>query len=236
MPRGTFERELRKLQDQIISLGSVVEENIVKAVDCLRRHDAIQAERLIKADQYINEQRIKIGLDALTLIATQQPIAGDLRVIAAVLEIVGELERIHDYVKGIGKIILMLHRNGPAQPALTQRMPEMADRARSMLSQSLTAFANRDAALARQIPPLDDEVDELYKQVYRDLIRYIMTHPEETEMANLLEWVAHNLERTADRVTNICEWIVYMVEGKYLEMDSELEAPPDLQTKPLGPG
>ncbi|MCA9971252.1 MAG: phosphate signaling complex protein PhoU [Anaerolineales bacterium] len=228
MPRGTFERELRKLQDQIISLGSIVEENIVKAVECLRLRDAIQSERLIKADLYINEQRIKIALDALTLIATQQPIAGDMRVIAAVMEIVGELERIHDYVKGIGKISLMLHQNGPVASKLTEYMPEMAEKARDMLHQSLTAFANRDAALARQIPPLDDEVDELYKQLYRDLIQYIMAHPEETERSNLVEWAAHNLERTADRVTNICEWVVYMVDGKYLEMDSELEAPPDL--------
>lgn len=229
MPRITFERELRRLQDDILSLGSEVEENLTKAVDALIQRNELIARRLIDADKAVNEQRIRIGLDALTLIATQQPIARDMRVIAAVLEIVGELERIHDYIKGIGRITLMMGPETQLDKALLRRLPEMAQRASSMMRQALTAFANHDSRLARQIPAEDDVVDAMYKEIYQDIIRFVIMHPATIEEANLLEWALHNIERSADRVTNICEWVVYMVDGKYLEMDTEMEAPPELQ-------
>ena len=151
-----------------------------------------------------------------------------MRTIAAILEIVGELERIHDYIKGIGKITLMLDDHAHFAGPFLQQMPEMAEKSRAMLHQSLTAFARRDADLARRIPVLDDEVDTLYRRIYLELIQYVMAHPEAVEQANLVEWALHNLERSADRVTNICEWVVYMVEGEYKELDSEIEAPPAL--------
>ena len=225
MLRTSFERELQSLQDRILTLGSFVEENLIKSIVILRRHDIAQAHQLIQSDTWVNEQRIRIGLDALTLIATQQPIAGDMRRIAAIIEIVGELERIHDYIKGIARITTML---GPAanMDNLIMRYPEIAEKARDMMHRALTAFATRNATLARQIPPEDDEVDTLYKQTYREILQHVMQNPETIEKANLIEWALHNLERSADRVTNICEWIVYMVEGRYLEMDTELEAPP----------
>lgn len=228
MLRTVFERELRKLQDDIISLGSQVEENLTKAVGALLKNDQIQAERLIRADLEINDSRIRIGLDALTLIATQQPTGPDMRVIAAVLEIVGELERIHDYVKGIGRITLMLSNKNRLDGDLLTDLPAMAEITSQMLHQSLTAFAQRDAALARQIPEKDDVVDDMYKEIYQRIIRYVIENPTMIEEANLLEWALHNIERSADRVTNICEWVVYMVSGKYLEMDTEEEAPPAL--------
>ncbi|MBE2197885.1 MAG: phosphate signaling complex protein PhoU [Anaerolinea sp.] len=229
MSRLVFDQELRKLQDEILSLGSEVEENLVKAVDALQQRDVLQARRLIQADTVVNERRVNIGTAALTLIATQQPMARDMRTIAAVLEIVGELERIHDYVKGIGKITLMLDKNGRPAAELLRHMPQMAQKTAQMLHKSLTAFAERDAALARETPRDDDEVDALYKQAYREIIDYVTQNPQEVERANLLEWVAHNLERAADRTTNICEWVVYMIEGRYLEMDTEMEAPPELE-------
>ena len=225
MPRTMFERDLQALQVQILQLGSEVEENITTAVTALQQSDTHTARILIRADEDINAARIKIGLDALTLIATQQPFAGDMRRIAAVIEIVGELERIHDYVKGIGKIILMLQETD-IDPVLLRDFPEMAEKAREMLHNSFTAFAGRDAALARQIPAEDDAVDALYNQIYRQLLQAIVQNPEKVEPMNTLSWALHNLERAADRVTNICEWIVYMVEGVYREMDSEMEAPP----------
>jgi phosphate transport system protein len=180
---------------------------------------------MISADRWINEQRIQIGLDALGLIALQQPMARDLRLIAAVFEIVGELERIHDYVKGIGKISLRLGPE-PLLPSLAMHLPEMAAVACDMLRRALDAFARQDADLARAIPQDDDRVDALFNQLHGDIIKYVLTDPKVIDQANQMGWVLHNLERSADRVTNICEWVVYMVTGVYAEMDSEYEAPP----------
>ena len=225
MLRATFERELQSLEDRIISLGSEVEENLVLSVDALIQRDLPLSQKFITADALVNEKRIQIGLGCLSLIARQQPMAGDMRLIAAVIEIVGELERIHDYIKGIGKISIML---GERQilPGIIEPLPQMALHARDMLHRALDAFTNRDADLARGIPISDDKVDALYNRIYREIIDYVIQNPSEVEHANRLEWAVHNLERSADRVTNICEWIVYMVDGEYVELDSEMEAPP----------
>ncbi|MEJ2747808.1 MAG: phosphate signaling complex protein PhoU [Anaerolineae bacterium] len=225
MIRATFERELQSLEDRIISLGSEVEENLVLSVDALIQRDLQLSQKFITVDAFVNEKRIQIGLGCLSLIARQQPMAGDMRLIAAVIEIVGELERIHDYIKGIGKISIML---GERQilPGITELLPQMALHARDMLHRALDAFTNRDADLARGIPISDDKVDALYNRIYREIIDYVIQNPSEVEHANRLEWAVHNLERSADRVTNICEWIVYMVDGEYVELDSEMEAPP----------
>jgi phosphate transport system protein len=225
MLRATFEKELQSLEDQIISLGSEVEENIVKVTDALIQRDLPLSEYFITADVQVNERRIQIGLDCLSLIARQQPMAGDMRLIASIIEIVGELERIHDYVKGIGKISLMLG-DRVVLPSIVELLPQMALHTRDMLHRTLDAFTNRDADLARGIPANDDKVDALYNRIYREIISYVTRNPMEVEHANRLEWAVHNLERSADRVTNICEWIVYMVSGEYIELDSEVEAPP----------
>lgn len=227
MLRATFDKELQSLEDQIVTLGSEVEENIVRATEALLQRNHELAQELITADIKVNEQRIQIGLGCLSLIARQQPMAGDMRLIASIIEIVGELERIHDYVKGIGKISLMLGKR-EILPAIAELLPQMALHARDMLHRSLDAFTNRDAALARRIPASDNKVDALYNRIYREIITYVSQNPAEVEHANRLEWAVHNLERSADRVTNICEWIVYMVDGVYVEMDSEFEAPPSI--------
>lgn len=224
MLRTSFERELQRLRDRILSLGSEVEHNIVDVVDVLTRRDAGGAERIIAGDMEINRKRIEIMNDALILIATQQPMAGDMRLIASVLEIAGELERINDYVKGIARCSLAL---GPEPlPEALDELPLMADKTQDMLHRALDAASRRDADLARMIPSEDNEVDALFFQIYRELVAYVNENPDRLEQANQLEWTAHNLERAADRVTNICEWVVYNVTGKYVEMDSELEAPP----------
>ena len=227
MLRATFEKELQSLENQIITLGSEVEENIVRSTDALLQRDNQLAQQLITADIKVNERRIQIGLDCLSLIARQQPMAGDMRLIASIIEIVGELERIHDYVKGIGKISLMLGEK-EILPTIAEMLPQMALLARDMLHRSLDAFTNRDAVLARGIPANDDKVDALYNRIYREIITFVTQNPTEVEHANKLEWAVHNLERSADRVTNICEWIVYIVDGVYVEMDSEFEAPPSI--------
>ncbi|MCB9418265.1 MAG: phosphate signaling complex protein PhoU [Ardenticatenaceae bacterium] len=227
MIRTTYEKELQRLEDQIISLGSEVEANIVKSIEALVQRDLTRSQQFITADVKINEQRIQIGLDCLSLIARQQPMAGDMRLIAAIIEIVGELERIHDYVKGIGKISLMLGERN-ILPAISELLPQMALHTRDMLHRALDAFTNRDADLARGIPANDDKVDALYNRIYCEIITYVTENSAEVEHANRLEWASHNLERSADRVSNICEWIIYMIDGKYVELDSEIEAPPSL--------
>lgn len=218
-PRESFDRELQRLQDEILALGSMVENALVESVDILKRRDMEGSRRLIAQDRLINEKRFAIEADALALIATQQPMAGDLRTLAAVLEIVTELERMGDYAKGIARINLMMGEKPLLKPLID--IPRMAEKARDMLHRALDAFVRRDVALARAIPADDDEVDALYNQVYRELITLIMTDPRTIDQANYLLWVAHNLERTADRVTNICERVVFTVTGEMMEMDTE---------------
>lgn len=218
MPRETFERELQSLQDQTMALGSMVEEAIMASVDVLKRRDMEGSRRVIAQDHLVNEKRFAIENDALVLIATQQPMAGDLRTIAAVLDITSELERMGDYAKGIAKINLMIGEEPLVKPLVD--VPRMAEKARSMLHRALEAFAQRDVELAQAIPAEDDEMDDLYNQVYRELVTYILADPSTIERANYLLWVAHNLERAADRVTNICERVIFTVTGEMVEMDA----------------
>jgi phosphate transport system protein len=219
MTRQAFDRELRRLQDEVLVLGSMAEKAILDSVAVLKRRDMYAARRLIAEDRAINEKRFAIEADCILLIATQQPMAKDLRVLAAVLEIVTELERIADYGKGIAKVTLLIGSEPLVKPLVD--IPLMAEKVHGMLHRALDAFVRQDVALARAIPQEDDEVDGLYNQVYRELLTYIITDPRVTEQANHLLWVAHNLERAADRVGNICERTVYTVTGEMLEMDSD---------------
>jgi len=197
----------------------MVEKAILQSVDQLKRRDLAGARQLMAQDRLLNEQRYAIERECLTLIATQQPMASDLRVIAAILELATELERIGDYAKGIAKITLLLGDRPPLKPLVD--IPRMADKACDMLHRALDAFVRRDVTAAQTIPMEDDEVDALYNQVYRELITYIMADPGCIERANYLLWVAHNLERTADRVTNICERTIFTVTGELTEIKSK---------------
>lgn len=216
--RPTFDRELQRLQDEVLRMGSEVQAHILKMTYAFVERDLVTAQRMIDADRSINERRITIGLDALRLIATQSPMAGDMRMIAAILETVGELERIHDYVKGIGKISLTIGPE-PIPAPLAQKLPEMGETAGEMLFQALKAFANRDEALARRVPAMDDRVDGLFNELYEAIIAIVLADPPQIQRAGRLEWALHNLERAADRTINICEWVVYLVTGVYAEMD-----------------
>lgn len=219
MPRETFDRDLVRLQEDVLGLGSLVENALTDSVDALKRRDPEASRRLIAGDRVINEKRFEIENDTLILIATQQPMAGDLRVLAAVLEITTELERIGDYAKGIARINTMIGDDPFMKPLID--IPLMAQRARAMLHQALQAFVKQDVELARAIPLLDDEVDALYDQVYQELMTYVVASPKCIDQANYLLWAAHNLERAADRVTNICERVVFTVTGEMAEMDSD---------------
>jgi len=227
MPRETFERELQRLQDETLALGSMVENAITESVEVLKRRDLDGSRHVIAQDRRINERRFALENDALVAIATQQPMAGDLRMLAAILDIASELERIGDYAKGIARINLMIGEEPFIKPLID--IPAMAAKARDMLHQALEAFMERDVELARSIPAQDDLVDDLYNQVYRELVTYILADPRCIEQANFLLWAAHNLERAADRVTNICERVIFTATGKFVEMDVE-----DAGTEGLG--
>jgi phosphate transport system protein len=219
MTRQTFDQELQRLQDEVMALGSMVEEALVASVEKLKRRDFDGSRKLIARDRLINERRYAIEEATITLIATQQPMAGDMRLLAAILEIATELERMGDYAKGIARINLLIGEQPLMKPLID--LPTMAEKARDMLQQALEAFMERDVALARAIPQQDDEVDALYNQVYRELVAHIMEDPRMIEQANYLLWVGHNLERTADRVGNLCERVVFMVTGEMVELDTE---------------
>jgi phosphate transport system protein len=219
MTRQAFDQELGRLQDEVLALGSMVEEAIVQSVETLKHRDFAGARLLIAGDGAINERRYAIEEDALALIATQQPMASDMRLLAAILEIVTELERMGDYAKGIARINLMIGEQPLIKPLID--LPLMAQKAREMLHAALVAFVQRDVEAARSIPKRDDEVDALYNQVYRELISHILEDRHVIEQANQLMWAGHNLERTADRVTNLCERVIYTVTGELTELDTD---------------
>jgi len=218
-PRETFDRAKQKLLDQVLILGSMVEEAVQSSVNALQRRDLTAARQIYAGDQRVNEKRYAIEIDTITLIATQQPMARDVRFLAAILEIITELERIGDYAKGICKINMMLSEDA-LDPSVLADLQNMADLGLGMLRRSLDAFVNHDADTARQIPTEDDLVDALYNHIYRYLINKLDYTPESIDRLSHLMWATHNLERMADRVTNICERIVYVSTGQIKELDS----------------
>lgn len=224
MVREALERELKRLEDEVLEMGAHVEKSLLESVEMLKRRDLEGSRRIMLEDRAVNQKRFAIESECLITVATQQPMASDLRVIAAILHINDELERMGDYAKGIGKISLMIGTRPLIKPLID--IPRMAEKSCSMLRRSLLAFVQRDVAAARSIPSEDSEVDALFDQVNRELLTYIMANPSVIEQANLLLWVAHNLERTADRVTNICERVIFTVTGELVEIeDDEGEAP-----------
>jgi len=230
MPRSIFDQDLQRLKDEILSLGSMVENALVESVETLKRRDQDGARQIIFTDKEINRRRFAIESECLVLIATQQPMASDLRMLAAILDISSELERIGDYAKGIARINLMIGEQ-PLVKSLVD-IPLMAEKASTMLHQALTAFIEKDVDLAARIPAQDDEMDALYNQVYRDLIAIIMENPSAIDQANYLLWAAHNLERAADRVTNICERVIFTVTGKMVEITADdFGSPEDVPTE-----
>lgn len=214
--RTTYHKKLRLIQDDILAMGSMVEKAITNSVEALKGRNLEMAGQIIADDQKINRKRFEIEEKCIQLIATQQPMAGDLRNIICILNIITELERIGDYAEGIAKIVIMIGDEPPLKPLID--IPRMAEKAVDMLHRSLDAFISHNADAAKQIATADDEVDNLYNQVFRELLTFMMEDPKTITRATRLIWVAHNLERSADRVTNICERVVYLATGKMEEI------------------
>ena len=215
--REYYQQELARLKDELYLLGSMVSNALVKSLEALINHDQESAVRVIIGDRLVNTKRYRMEEDCLILIATQAPMARDLRFLAGVLEIVSELERIGDYAKGIARITQYIGDTPHVKPLV--HIPKMCELVTNMLKRSLDAFIAGDVESARAIPKEDDEVDALYNIVNKDLIALIVQNPQIIDHANYLSWAAHNLERAADRVTNICERVIYTVTGELIEMN-----------------
>jgi len=219
MTRETLDRKIQHLRDEILVLDSMVQDSLTQSVLALRKQDVQLAHQIYDQDKTINAKRFEIENEVITTIALQQPImAGDLRLLASILEVAGELERMGDYAKGIAHIVTMIGKEPLIKPLID--IPRMAEISISMLHRAVGAFIEVDAETARRIPDEDDEVDNLYNQVYRELVTIMFANPKAIDQGNYLMWAAHNLERLADRVTNICERTIYVASGQLKELSS----------------
>jgi phosphate transport system protein len=219
MARETLDRHIHQLQDEVLLLGSMVEQAVMSAMDAFKRRDVAFARQVYRDDININEKRFAIENAIIITMATQQPMAHDLRTLAAFLEISTELERMGDYAKGIAKVVIRLGEY--ELPIPLREFEQMAEISISMLHRALSAFIEENASVASQIPLEDDQVDELYERVYRQIVSSMISNPEVIDHSNLLLWIDHNLERLADRVTNICERTVFVATGELLEFETD---------------
>ncbi len=215
MARKTFEQEMQEIKDDILLLGSIVEEVVMESIRALKDNDPDRSRRVLSRDLIINRRRYEIETSVIVLMATQGPIARDLRTLATSLGICTELERMGDYAKGIA--IINLRSGGLSMPFILREIQSMAEKALDMLHRALTTFAEEDAPAAKSIIAYDDVIDECYVKLYSEAVNSVIGDPRNIERANYIIWVAHNLERLGDRVTNVCERVVYMVTGEYLE-------------------
>jgi phosphate transport system protein len=215
--RTTFHKEIREIQDDIFVMGSLVNKAMLHAIAALQNRDLTLAKQVIADDQKINHKRFEIEDKCIQLIATQQPMASDLRTIVTVLNIITELERIGDYAEGNAKIAIMIGEEPPLKPLVD--IPLMAEKTVDMLDSSLIAFINHDINTAREIGSEDNLIDSLYAHVFQELLAFMANDSKTITRATGLTWVAHNLERSADRITNICERITFMVTGEMEEIN-----------------
>ena len=212
MPRADFEMNLTLVQEEIIQLSSMVEKAIYKSVDALKKRDVEASQQVIDEDDLIDLKQQALEERCIELIALESPIAGDLRILISAMMIANELERMGDYAEGIAKISVSMGNLPPLKPLID--IPRMAETAVVMLRNSPQAFISRDVDLASNVVASDDEVDDLYNQVYRELLTYMLEEPGSIQRATYLLWVSHDLERVADRATNIAERVIYLVTGQ----------------------
>jgi phosphate transport system protein len=215
--RETLDNNIQELNDSILELASIVEQAILGAVSALEDRDISSAKQLYDQDKIINEKRFEIERQALIVVATQQPMATDLRRLSSIIDIAGELERIGDYAKGIARIAMRLGDQAPLRTLV--HIPKMADLTSDMLHRAIGAFVDMDEESGLSIPKEDDQIDVLYNLVYQELLDLMINDRENIDRATFHLWVAHNLERAADRVTNICERTVFTTSGKLIEFD-----------------
>jgi len=215
-PKQALPPRIQAAKDHVLAMGTMVEKALNRAIDALKNRDLDLAHQIMADDAKINQKRFEIENECIDLIATQQPAAADLRVVVAILSIITELERIGDYAEGIAKIVVLIGDEPPLKPLID--IPRMKDITVEMIRGSLQSFTDANAKMAVQVVSMDSTVDDLYDQVFRELLTFMMADPRTISRATRLIWVAHNLERAADRATNICERVVYTVTGKMMEI------------------
>lgn len=216
MTRSLFEKHLQALKEDIVFLSSMVEKAIDLSVNALKGRDLKLANQIIADDEKINRKRFEIEDKCMSLLATQQPMASDLRTIVATLYISNELERMADHAEGIARVAIMIGEEPPLKPLVD--IPRMAQKGIEMLRHSMEAFLEGDVKKAEAVCAADTDIDQLYDQVYRELISFMIEDPKTITRATRLLWVAHNLERIGDRATNIAERAAFAVTGKMIEM------------------
>jgi phosphate transport system protein len=219
--RAVLERELNELREDIIQLGSLVEAAIENAMTALLQRDVRLAEQVIIGDQQVNEVRFKVEQDCLRTLATQQPMAIDLRVIIAGIHMAVELERIGDHAAGIAKLVSRLE--GEDEIDTLFKLPKMAKRATQMVDQSVRAYIERDATLAREVISRDDKLDKLYRQLSQGALEQMQQDPGHVRRATFLLWSGHNLERIGDRALNMAERVIFMVTSEFVENLDEID-------------
>jgi phosphate transport system protein len=218
-----LDKDLQQVQDDLLRMGSLIDTAIGRAIGALAVRDARLAREIVADDAAINALRFHIEDNCLATIATQQPAAVDLRVIVATVILASELERMGDYAAGIAKTVLRMGDEQLLKPLVD--MPRMAEEDRSMLRDALDAYVSRDADKARQVAARDDIVDNLYNQIFREILTYILEDPTCTTRALYLLFSAHNLERIGDRVVNIAERVIFMSSGEMRELNAGPVAP-----------
>ena len=217
MPREQFQKDLQDLQDGVLEMGSMVDRQIERALQSLVGRDIPLAEAIVRDDDEVNRTRFHLDNVCLSLLTQQAPMASDLRLIISVLSMVSELERMGDHAEGIGRIVILMQDEPLVKPLVD--IPKMATEARRMLKDALDAFVQRDVNSAYAVGQADTVVDDLYDTVYHDLLEIMVRDPSTVESCTHLLWVAHNLERIADRATNIAERVVFTVTGMMPQMD-----------------
>ncbi len=217
MTRETFNGQIKSLQDDLLAMGYLVDQAIERSIQALADRDMVLAQQIIDDDRVINRAQRDIDEQCLVLIATQQPMASDLRIILAISSLATDLERMGDHAEGIAKITLMMADQPLLKPLID--IPRMAEKGRAMLQGQLEAFVQHDVEAARRLAEDDEIVDDLYDQIFRELLVFMMSDPHTIPRATYLLWVAHNLERIADRTTNIGERVIFLVTGQVEELN-----------------
>jgi phosphate transport system protein len=215
--RKTFNQEMHEVKDDVLLLSSMVEDAVMESIQALKDNDLEHSRQILKDDLVINRKRYEIETVIMVLIASQQPIARDLRMLAASLDICTELERIGDYAKGIATI--NLRSEGLGMPAILREIHSMAEKAVDLLHRSMTAYADEDLPDVKMLIAEDDVIDTSYDSLYTNAVQSLIRDPRNIDRVNYVIWVAHNLERMGDRATNICERVFFIVTGeRYLEV------------------
>lgn len=211
MGREIFDKKLWELNQNLHSLETMVGKMMIDSVDFLLKRDLEASHRIYNHDLFVNQMHIQIEENCIILIATQQPIAADLRYLSSLIDVNNQLERMGDYAKGIARINNLIGDEQLLPPF--HYLPQMADLTVDMLQRAVIAFLENDIETSKAIPPEDDLVDDLFNQVFLEIFPLVQQNPSAFKCANYLLWAAHNLERTADRVTNICERTIYNITG-----------------------